>query len=419
MSPKFDVVVIGGGVAGLSCALHLEKQGLSVMVLEGSDQVGGRIRTDQVEGYLLDRGFQIYLTAYPEGKKILDYQALNFKRFFPGAVIRLNGKFHRVADPLRAPKDAINTLVSPIGKPADKVKVACLQKHLQLTPVEDIFQKRECTTFEALKNEGFSQQMIDRFFKPFLGGIFLEPDLKTSSHVFEFVFKMLAQGDNVLPERGMQAIPNQLANKLKDRTVRLDSKVKSLEKGKVVLQSGEEIEGKAIVIATEQPETFKLLQKDFQPNYCSQTSIYFSCKTPPFSDPVLVLNGDGDGYINNLVVLSNVSRSYAPKGDALVIVSCIGNPPLNDDDLCSRIKEELQEWYGSDVKNWKRLKTYRINYSLPYQSPTARNSNFNSYREAEGIYVCGDFLEMGSTNGALKSGRLAAEAVLADCFAKV
>ena len=419
MSKKTDVIVVGAGMAGLSCALTLQSAGLDVVVLEAGDRCGGRVQSDRLDGYILDRGFQIYLTAYPEGKRFLDYDKLNFKKFYPGAIVRKDGRFHRVADPLRSPKDIFATLTSPLGKPADKVKVACLQKQLQMESIEDIFDKPECTTYEVLRREGFSRQMIDDFFKPFLGVIFLERDLKTSSHVFEFVFKMLALGDNVLPEQGMQAIPDQLAARLKDGTIEYGQKVEAVKDGSVVLASGKKRSAKVIVLATEQTTALKLLHKEIQANYCSQTSLYFSSDEAPLKEPCLVLNGDGDGYVNNVVVLSNVSPAYAPPGKALTVVSCVGDPPVGDAELENLIRQEMEEWFGASVKGWKHLRTYRVRYSLPAQSPTARNSTFRSYQADENLYLCGDYLETGSINGALKSGRTVASKILSEIFAKV
>ncbi len=419
MAFESEVLVIGAGLAGLSCALHLQNQGVKVTILEAAEEAGGRIRTDKIDGFLLDRGFQIYLTAYPEGKEILDYRSLNFKKFFPGAVIRKNNKFYRVADPLRSPKDIFATLTSPVGKPADKVKVACLQKQLQIESLDEIFEKPECTTYEVLRREGFSRTMIDQFFRPFLGGIFLEKELKTSSQVFEFVFKMLASGENVIPEQGMQEIPRQLAGKLKSGTIQFGKRVKKIEKNKVTLETGESIEAPIIVIATEQTSAVELLGKDMSPNYCSQTCIYFTSEKAPLEEPVLVLNGDEEGYVNNLVVLSNVSKAYAPPGQALTAVSCVGDPAIGDAELIECVKNELRQWYGEEVKDWQHLKTYRVRYSLPAQSPTARNSSFRSYQASDDIFVCGDYLETGSINGALKSGRIVAGKILTEKLARV
>ena len=173
MTAKGDVIVVGGGLAGLCCALRLHQEGIRFLLIEASDGVGGRMRTDRAEGFLLDRGFQVLLTAYPEAQRVLDYKALDLHYFYPGAMVRFGGKFHKVADPWRHPLEALRGAVSPVGTFGDKMKVGRLRRKTLEGPVEGLFSRPETTTLKALQDLGFSEKMIDRFFRPFLGGVFL------------------------------------------------------------------------------------------------------------------------------------------------------------------------------------------------------------------------------------------------------
>ena len=200
-----DVTVIGAGLAGLACAKVLLARGLQVDLVEASDRVGGRVRTDSHQGFLLDRGFQVLPTAYPECRKSLDYKALDLKAFYPGALVWFEGKFHKVADPWRHPADAVASLGNSVGTFADKLRVSGLRDSVRQGTVEGLFERPDQTTLASLEARHFSHSMIDRFFRPFFGGIFLERELRTSSRMFEFVFRMFSEGNTALPVKGIEA----------------------------------------------------------------------------------------------------------------------------------------------------------------------------------------------------------------------
>ncbi len=212
MSATAHVIIVGAGLAGLACARELVRRGVACTVLEASDEAGGRVRTDQVEGFQLDRGFQVLLTGYPEAASLLDYQALQLHAFHPGALVRYAGRFHRISDPLRRPQDLLSSLMSPIGSLGDKLRILRLRG--------DALNRRLCaqagrgdrTTMEALHSYGFSPAMRDRFLRPFLGGVFLDQSLSIPCRHFEFVWAAFSRGAIALPQRGMGAVAAQLAH---------------------------------------------------------------------------------------------------------------------------------------------------------------------------------------------------------------
>lgn len=410
-----EVLIIGAGLAGLCCALKLQKSGVPFVLLEGSDGVGGRVRTDEFAGFKLDRGFQIFLTAYPEAKAVLDYGALRFHRFYPGALVRSQGTFHQVADPVRRPFDALETLLSPVGTMGDKCKMAQLRGRGQATGNG---LAATSTTMRRLIDFGFSEAMIREFFRPLLSGIFLEKDLETSANLFDFVFDMLAAGDNVLPEQGMAAIPAQIASRLPANSLKFNCKVCSVDRKRVTLQSGAEIEGAAVVVATDEVQCRRLLGQKPPQTYRSQTCLYFAADRAPLKEPILILNGEGKGLVNNLCVPSNVSPSYAPPGKALISASLVGTVDVPDAELERQVRSQMKEWFGSETNSWEFLRAYRIDYALPDQSPQAMAEIDRDYSCSEGTYLCGDYKETGSINGAMASGRKVAEAVIANLGAK-
>ncbi len=407
------VIIIGAGLAGLCCGIALHKAGVPFVILEAADAVGGRIRTDRHDGFILDRGFQIFLSAYPEARSLLNYESLDLQSFYPGAVVRSGGKFHMVADPAREPFAAIQSLCAPVGTLADKLLVADLRRKLLSAsgPADPLAGGR---TVVALKERGFSDMMISKFFRPFLGGIFLDQNLETSAGMFEFVFEMLARGDNTLPAQGMQAIPEQLARLLPAKSIRLNSSVISIDRNKVTLASGERLRGFAVVIATDELYCQKLLGEKPSARFKSQTCVYFSAPEAPFTGPLLVLNGEGHGSVLNLTVPSNVAKSYAPPGTALISAVIAGDPSLTNQALEESIRSQMTDWYGQQVSKWKHLRTYRIKYALPDQSPEALAVRQNSYKQMGSLYFCGDYKEGATINGAMVSGRKAAESVLQD-----
>ncbi|KMT03686.1 hypothetical protein BVRB_8g190230 [Beta vulgaris subsp. vulgaris] len=432
--PK-TAIIIGGGLAGLSAATHLHSSNIPFLLLESSDGVGGRVRTDIVDGFRLDRGFQIFITAYPEAKKLLNYSSLNLQKFYSGARVYFNGGFFTVADPARHLMDSVWSLFNPIGSVFDKLLIGLARVRVLIKSDEEIFRSDEVPVMELLKKSGFSDSIIDRFFRPFFGGVFFDTELETTSRLFDFIFKCLALGDNTLPAKGIGEIPDQLAAKLPSDCIRLNSRVVSVEfddegeKGVVVrLDNGEKLRSEiGVIIAVEQPEVDKLLAGNLIEGVSkpgndkpgrSTVCLYFSSDRDkiPTSDPVLFLNGSGRGIVNNMFFATNVARLYGPPDKALVSVSLIGLfEDESDDELIGKVVRELGGWFGeSVVEGWKHLRTYRVRFAQPNQSPPTDLMKSPRIGAGFRLYLCGDYQTSATFDGALVSGRRAVEALLED-----
>lgn len=410
---RTDVVVVGAGLAGLSCARTLLRAGRSVRVLEASDRIGGRIGTELRFGYRLDRGFQLLQTAYAEAQRALDLEALDLRAFVPGALIRYEGRFHRLADPWRQPFSALKTLFSPIGSLADKLRMARLRRQALGASVDQIYARRETTADAFLRAQGFSEAMIERFFRPFFAGVFFDPTLSVSSRAFEFCFRAFAADRTALPAAGMGAIPAQLAAALPQAVIRTGARVAALRAGGVTLDSGERVAADATVLATDGIAAARLLGDGARPGTRGTTCLYFTADAAPIDEPILVLNAEAQGPVNSLVVPSLLSRDYAPEGDALIAVNVLGVPAQDDASLTAMVRAQLRGWYGPVVDRWRHLQTLRIRHALPLQTPPVANPRAVDPRRADGLYVCGEYHNAPTINWALYSGRRAAEALLA------
>ena len=401
-----DVVIVGAGLAGLSAAREIQRHGLSVIVLESSDAVGGRVRTDIVDGFQLDRGFQVMLTAYPELQSQVDMRALDLRPFDPGALVWRNGKGHAVSDPFRKPQTLATTAFAPIGSVFDKARIVVLRARVMRRKPAALLGGQDVSTDVALRAFGFSTKIINRFFRPLFGGIQLDPHLATSRRMFDVIFKSLSEGQSVLPSRGMHALPLQMASRLSEGTVHLNTRVSKVDGSKVTLASGESITARAVVVATDGPTASSLLGIPIVESR-KVGCVYFSADTPPTKEKYVVLDGTGNGPVLNVAVISNVAPSYAPADKHLIVAAL---PGVTDGDLEAMSREQLRSWWGPQVNDWKHLRTYVINHGGPVQKPP-----FSPKQRVDlgnGLFVCGDHRDTGSIQGAMFSGRRCGEAVV-------
>ncbi|MFT5837242.1 MAG: phytoene dehydrogenase-like protein [Candidatus Azotimanducaceae bacterium] len=405
------VIIVGAGMAGLSCAVHLQQAGVPVQVFEASDGVGGRVRTDVVDGFLLDRGFQVYLDAYPETGALLDLDALDLRAFEPGALVFDGNKLHRLMDVFRRPASAFASATAPIGGLVDKLRVGLMRAKILGSSLDSIASREDRSTEAYLRGLGFSEVMIDTFFRSFYGGIFLERDLRTSSRMFEFTFKMFGRGSATLPAKGMGEIPKQLAARLPDEAIELNQKVVGLDAQSVTLPDGRRIEGRAVVLATNAAVVGELipeLQEEL-PEWRSVTNLYFAARESPVKEAIICLNGTGCGLVNNVCALTDAAPEYSLDGRALVSVSVLGLH--SQAELPQKVQQELTAWFGESVADWQHLRTDLIKEGLPEQLPHA-NPDAKGFLQHEGIYVSGDHATSASIEGAVVSGKRVAIAIV-------
>lgn len=419
------IIVIGAGLAGLTCAKMLIEAGKQVLILESSDQVGGRVRTDYHEdGYRLDRGFQVLFTSYAAAERHLDYSRLKIRKFEPGAIIVKDGKRYEVADPLRDPGHLPASLLNPLISTTDKLRVLRLVAQLRGFTTGDIFAGKaqpdgqDETTEAFLRRQGFGDGFIDNFARPFYGGIFLDRSLQTSARMFQFTFKMLATGDTIIPAEGVQRMPDQLAARLPRGTVRGNARVDELliDGNKihgVRLASGEKIEAEQVVVATESPVAAKLVDKPLPTQGVSCMCLYFAGDEQLYSQRKIVLNANADAYVNNAVLLTNIAPSYAPRRKHLLSATVLGNPQEDDEQVARKAIMEMARWFPEyDLSRWQLLAAYRIPFSQFAQPAGIFDRLPNNRTAVEGLFVAGEYTKSSSIQGAMHSGEYAARDVL-------
>ena len=404
----YKIHIIGAGISGLIAAQILENHGYHPTIIEGSATIGGRVKSDVIKGYTLDHGFQVLLTSYPAAKQYLNYDALDLQELLPGATIFKNGKQQTIGDPLRSLSLLIPTLFSSIGLVSDKIKILKLNTLLKKKKLFTIFKEDEKTTLQYLKNIGFSEEIIQNFFKPFFSGIFLEPNLETSSRMFEFVYKMFGDGLAVLPKDGIQAISNQLKNNLKNTEIIFNSQVKEVKNTEIVLEDGSEIKSHITIIATEASSLISNL-KNQETEWKSCDTLYFETKNRVIKKPLIGLISDKEALINNIFYNSSIKNSSTGKNE-LLCVTVLKNHHLNKEDLIKRVQDELLQF--CNITDTTFLKRYRIKKALPKLSNIQYELSSTETKLKATIFLAGDQLLNGSLNAAMISGERAAIGVI-------
>ena len=403
-----SIHIIGGGISGLIAARVLEEHGLSATIIEASDRLGGRVKTDVVDGYSLDHGFQVLLTAYPAAKKYLDFDALELQEFLPGSAIFKNGKQKIIGDPLRNLSLLLPTLFSGIGTVNDKLKILALNRRLKKKSIQNIFAEKEQTTRVYLENIGFSEAIITNFFTPFFSGIFLENKLETSSRMFEFVYKMFGEGNAALPKDGIQAIPKQLFEKLKSTTYIFNTKVKSVENGSIKLESGETLKSNFTIIATQASGLVSNL-KNQATLWKSCDTLYFEVAKREIKKPLIGLIAAHNALINNIFYHTSLQTS-ATATKELLSVTVVDKQNLTNKQLVTEVQKELKELCNIDSCTF--IKQYNIPMALPNLQDIQYEMLPSETRLTETIFLAGDTQLNGSLNAAMIAGERAALEVI-------
>ena len=410
------IIIVGAGLAGLTCAKVLRERGAEVAVFEASDGVGGRVRTDEQDGFLLDRGFQVYFTSYPVAGRHLDYEALDFRGFDPGVIVHRGSEKSVLSDPLRDPKALVPSLLSDAATFGDKLRTLEMVARTSTVGISAGAEDGEAdtSTLEYLKTAGLSGRYIDSFFRPFYGGITLNRELTTSARVLRFTLRMLASGRTVIPALGMGEIPRQLASHLQEGEIQLNSPVEKLlregERVAGVRSVGKEHEADAVVVATDAPTAGALTGEAVPERSAGEVCIYYETDRLGSGKKIL-LNAEDGAFVNNAVEMSNISEKYAPPERHLLYAVALTGMDLPDDDLYRRGIEDLSRWYPA--ADFRPLALRRIPYGQFAQPPGIHSTLPENMTRTQGLVLAGEYTEDSSINGSMLSGEKAARAVIA------
>lgn len=398
---KHKIAIIGSGVSGLVAGISLKNKGYSFDIYESTDRVGGRVKTDYRDGYKFDHGFQVLLTAYPAAKKYLNYDLLDLMYFKPGAKIYKNGNAQTIGDPLRDLSLLFPTLFAKVGNFSDKLKVLKLRKAIASKSIDSIFRAPEISTLDYLRNYGFSEEMIEQFFKPFFTGIFLEHELKTSSRKFEFVYKMFTEGYAAVPKKGIQAISNQLAAQLDKTAFQFNTRIKKVDNQTLIFEDDQQKSYDYVIIATDAAKLITNLNNQ-EVEWKSVENLYFTTKSKVSSN-IISLIAHSEALVNNFHLEHFEHKS-------IVSVSVVKPHQLEKAELIDRVKTDLKTYANIQldecVKHFTIKKALPIMQSVNYMLPKSETQLKDT------LFLAGDHLANGSLNAAMLNGESAAQAII-------
>jgi len=404
---EVKIAIIGAGMSGLMAALTLESNGYTSHIFESTDRVGGRLKTDIVDGYQLDHGFQVLLEAYPYAQKYLDYKSLELQSFLPGSSIYNGRTKYTIGDPTRAFSFLIPTLFAGIGSLKDKLKILKLNKSLKRKSIDDIFSTPETSTLQYLKALGFSDKIINQFFKPFFTGIFLETELSTSSRKFEFIYKMFGAGMATLPKAGIEAIPKDLKRQLKTSNFSFNKPVKSFEGQTLTFEDGSSEIFDFIVIAAEaSPIVANLRNQAFDWKSCE--TLYFEVEKRTIQKPMIGLSSTKS--LSNNIFYHNSLKNKQKGAHELLSVTIVKPHAHTEAELVTIIEKELKDIFNIIPKRF--LKLYQIKKALPKLNNISNHIPPMETRLNDHLFLAGDQWLNGSLNAAMASGESAALGII-------
>ncbi|OON77708.1 NAD(P)/FAD-dependent oxidoreductase [Streptomyces tsukubensis] len=410
-----DVVIVGAGVAGLSAAHHLISAGVTVSVVEADTRVGGRMATEVLDGFRLDRIGQLLSTAYPELRRTPGLDGLVLRPFSPGALVHSGGKRHRMGEgggtrgALTAARALASAPRAPLARPLDRARLSAALGRLAATPDSRLLARHERTALAALTTRGLPSRTMEGFLRPLLSALLCDPGLTTSSRSADFALRDYARGRLCLPEGGSATLPELLASTLPPGTIRTGVHVTAASTSAVSTKQHGELGCRALLVATGARAAAELLPGLRVPDFHAVTALHYSASAAPLTGSSLVLDADRSGPVAHTSVISEVDPTRAPRGRALVSATVLGLPP---DGLDRPVRSHLAALYGTSTADWELLAVHHDPEAVPAMTPP--HDPHRPVRLLSGLYVCGDHRDVSSVQGALLSGRRAARAVLGD-----
>ncbi len=405
----YDVIVVGAGLAGLRAATRLAEAGRDVVILEANTAVGGRERTDIVDGFRLDLGFHVLNPAYPAVRRWVDIDALALRRFPVAVGVRLDDRIARLAHPLRHPSALPETLRSGLVRPAD---IAALARWVGPTLLSARAAKkgRDVSLDEGWDRAGLRGPLREAVLEPFLAGVIADDRQRTSDAFVRLLIRSFALGRPGVPAAGIGALPAQLADTARRAGVgiRLSHRVVSTRRRAhgwhIGVEGRDAVTARTLVLASGLDHA---LDAPHPPTRGLQTW-WFAAEEAPSGDAALRVDGRRRGPIVNTAVMTNTAPTYAPRGQHLVQATCVMPSAATEHE----VRRQLGDVWEADTRPWRLLRRDDITHALPVQDPPLRLRR--PVRLDDGRYVAGDHRDTASIQGALVSGQRAAEAVLAD-----
>ncbi|MFI1703432.1 NAD(P)/FAD-dependent oxidoreductase [Streptomyces griseoruber] len=432
-----DVVVVGAGVAGLSAAHRLTSAGITTAVLEAAHHVGGRMSTEKVDGFRLDRIGQLLSTAYPELGLTPGLDALVLRPFAPGVLLHSDGRHHRAgaqasAGSARGALHAVRALASaprpgalprprqavppprvrpgaPLGTAVDQARLGAALTRIAATPAERLLRRPESAAAEALAARGLPARTIDGFLRPLLAALLCDPDLTTSSRCADLALRAFAAGRLCVPEGGAEVLPELLARTLPPGVVHTGVRVTSVSTTSVTTAEHGEFRCRAVLVATDARTAAELLPGLRVPDFHPVTVVHHTTDEPPATGGSLLLDADRGGPVAHTTVTSAVDPSRAPEGRALISSTVLGTPPGGVD---TAVRMHLARLYGTSTARWETLAVHHTAEAVPAMRPP--HDLRRAVRLLAGLYVCGDHRDTSTVQGALHSAHRAAAAILSD-----
>ncbi|MET9451440.1 NAD(P)/FAD-dependent oxidoreductase [Streptomyces cinerochromogenes] len=428
---QVDVVIVGAGIAGLSAAHRLTSAGITTAVLEAAPYVGGRMSTEKVDGFRLDRIGQLLSTSYPELRLSPGLDALTLRRFAPGVLLHRDGRTQRAGAPAAggsargargalhvvralagAPRGTAAAPAAPVGGAVDQARLGAALGRIAATPVERILARPEMPAAQALAQRGVPPRTVDGFLRPLLATLLCDPGLTTSSRCADLALHAFASGRLCVPEGGAEMLPVLLARALPPGTVHTGVRVTSVSTTSVATAEHGEIRCRAVLLATDARAAAELLPGLRVPDFHPVTVVHHTTDDPAAvfaTGSSLLLDADRGGPVAHTAVLSNVDPSRAPAGRALISSTVLGTPPEGVD---TAVRIHLSRLYGTSTRRWETLAVHHTPEAVPAMRPP--HDLRRPVRLLAGLYVCGDHRDTSTVQGALHSAHRAAAAVLAD-----